>query len=131
MPVQSKVNAGRMDSSNGHNVDLSTLIILVVSTLGFVLVAYVVLTTLSRFLERPSLLIPGKRAARIRELQETGAILLEEPLADEDKLAVQRALNTLAMQRTSEFTGPWSKSNPILDAEHDILSVQHRIQQTT
>ncbi len=112
-------------------MDATTLIILLVSTLGFVLVAYVALTTLSRFLERPSLLIPGKRASRVKELRETGEALLEEPLSNEDRLAVQRALNTLAIPRTSEFTGPWSKSNPILDAEHDILSVQHRIRDTT
>lgn len=112
-------------------MDASTLIVLVVSTLGFVLVAYVVLTTLSRFLERPSLLLPWKRTARINELRNIGTALMEEPLSDDDRLAVQRALNTLAMARTSEFTGPWSKSNPILDAEHDILSVQQRTHQTT
>lgn len=112
-------------------MDASTLIILVVSTLGFVLVAYVVLTTLFRILERPSLIFPWKRTARVQELRQIGQQLLEEPLSDEDRLAVQRALNTLAMTRASEFTGPWAKSNPILDAEHDILSVQQRIRNKT
>lgn len=107
---------------------LETFVVLVVSTLGLVLIGYVILVPVLRALERPTLLLPWKRKATVAELQAIGASLMREPLSADEHLAVERALNTLAMGRSSDMTGPWSKSDPLIDAERDILATQAAVQ---
>jgi hypothetical protein len=109
-------------------MDWQTLIVLALSTLGLVLIGYVVLTTLLRALNRPGLLLPWKRRAKIAELHALGSRLLRERLTAEDHLAVERAMNTLEIPGTETLTGPWSRSDPIVDAERDILAVQARVE---
>lgn len=104
-----------------------SFLVLVVSTLGLVLIGYVVLTMLFRVLSRPSLLLPWKRKSMIAELEARGNELLREPLSADDRLAVERALNTLRIPETRGLTGPWSDSDPINDAERDILGVWSRV----
>lgn len=110
-------------------MDLVTIVVLVLSTLGLVLIGYVVLTTVLRALNRPRLLLPWTRRSRIIELHALGSELLREPLSPDDRLAVERALNTLEIPRTGSLTGPWSTSDPVVDAERDILAVQWRMQE--
>lgn len=109
-------------------MDLQTVVVLVVSTLGLVLIGYVILVPVLRALERPTLLLPWKRKATVAELQEIGAQLMREPLSADEHLAVERALNSLAIGRASDMTGPWSKSDPLIDAERDILATQAAVQ---
>lgn len=104
-----------------------SFLVLVVSTLGLVLIGYVVLTMLFRMLNRPSLLLPWKRKSIIADLEAKGRELLREPLSPDDRLAVERALNTLRIPETRGLTGPWSTSDPIDDAERDILGVWSRV----
>lgn len=104
-------------------MNLETLLILIVSTAGLVLIGYVVFSTILRALSRPSLLFPWRRRAAIVDLETRGGELLREPLSAADRLAVERALNTLRIPNTGWFTGPWSNSDPILDAEQDIMTV--------
>lgn len=107
-------------------MDITTLALLVVSTVGIVLVGYVVLVPILRALERPTLLFPWKRTARAKELQAIAEELQRMPLSEEDRLAVQRATNTLSIPSARQMTGPWSKSDPIVDAERDILMVRSK-----
>lgn len=107
-----------------------TILILIVSTLGLVLIGYVALTTLFRALSRPSLLLPWKRSQKIAELEEKGSELLRMPLSRDDRHAVERALNTLRIPGVRNLSGPWSQSDPIQDAEQDIQSVWTRVVQS-
>lgn len=100
-------------------------LVLIGSTIGLVLIGYVVLTTVFRAASRPTLLLPWKRRAKILQLQAQGNELLSRRLSSEDRHAVERALNTLSIPHASSMSGPWSNSDPIADAEHDILSVWH------
>lgn len=106
---------------------VQTILVLVVSTISLVLIGYFVLTPILRKLERPDLLLPWKRKERVSELQEMAAMLLREPLSADDRLAVERALNTLSIPGVQQLTGPWSRSDPIVDAERDILSVSAKV----
>jgi len=106
---------------------VETFLILLVSTLGVVLIGYVILTPVLRALERPTLLLPWKRSEKVSDLQAVGEQLLRNPLSAEDRLAVERALNTLSIPGAKSLTGPWSKSDPLIDAEKDILSVRHKL----
>ncbi len=101
--------------------------VLVVSTLGLVLIGYVVLTAVFRALSHPSLLLPGMRSRKIAELQAKGDELLSERLSSEDRHVVERAMNTLRIPNASSLSGPWSKSDPITDAEQDVQSVWNRV----
>lgn len=98
-------------------------LVLIFSTLGLVLIGYVVLTTLFRALRSPALLLPWSRKKRISQLQTQGHELLAQRLSSEDRHAVERAMNTLAIPRVAGLSGPWASSDPITDAEHDILDV--------
>lgn len=109
-------------------MDPGTIILLVISTISIVLIGYVVLTPILRALERPTLLFPWKRKARIDELQQIAHELLRQPLSEDDDLAVRRALNSLSIPGARQMTGPWSNSDPIVDAEQDILSVKERLE---
>ena len=104
-----------------------SFLVLTVSTLGLVLIGYVVLTTVFRALNRPSLLLPWKRKAIIADLQSKGNELLRERLSPDDRLAVERALNTLRIPETRGLSGPWSTSDPVDDAERDIMGVWSRV----
>lgn len=104
-----------------------SVLVLIFSTLGLVLIGYVVLTTVFQAISRPSLLLPWKRDAKIAELRAKGDELLAERLSREDRHAVERAMNTLGIPGVAGMSGPWSKSDPITDAEHDILNVWNRI----
>jgi hypothetical protein len=57
-----------------------------------------------------------------------GEQLLRAPLSADDRLAVERALNTLSIPGARSLTGPWSKSDPLTDAEQDILGVKQKIE---
>lgn len=102
-------------------------IVLIISTLGLVLIGYVVLTGLFRALNKPALLLPWKRTERIVQLQAQGNELLSQRISSEDRHVVQRALNTLAIPHARSMSGPWSNSDPIADAEQDIQSVWNRV----
>ena len=102
-------------------------IVLVGSTVGLMLIGYIVLTAVFRAVSRPALLLPWKRRATILQLQAQGNELLSRRLSSEDRHVVERALNTLAIPHASSLSGPWSNSDPIADAEHDILSVWNSI----
>jgi hypothetical protein len=107
---------------------VETFLILAISTLGIVLIGYVILTPILRALERPTLLLPWKRTSKAAELQTMGEQLLRAPLSADDRLAVERALNTLSIPGARSLTGPWSKSDPLTDAEQDILGVKQKIE---
>lgn len=104
-----------------------TAIVLIVSTLGLVLIGYVVLTTVIKAISRPALLLPWKRDAKIAKLQAQGDELLAERLSSEDRHAVERAMNTLRIPGVRNLSGPWSHSDPIQDAERDIQGVWTRV----
>ena len=108
-------------------MSIESILLLIVSTVSIVLIGYFVLTPILRRLERPALLLPWKRKARVAELQEIAAGLLREPLSADDRLAVERAMNTLSIPGVQQLTGPWSRSDPIVDAENDILSVRSKV----
>jgi hypothetical protein len=107
---------------------VETILILAISTLGLVLIGYVILTPILRALERPTLLLPWKRQSKVDELQAIGEQLLRAPLSADDRLAVERALNTLSIPGARSLTGPWSKSDPLIDAEQDVLSVKSKLE---
>jgi hypothetical protein len=102
-------------------------VVLIVSTLGLVLIGYIVLTMVFRAISRPSLLLPWKRDAKIAELRAQGEELLAERLSSEDRHAVERAMNTLRIPGVRNLSGPWSNSDPIQDAERDIQGVWKRV----
>lgn len=104
-----------------------SLLVLVVSTIGLVLVGYVVLTVVFRAISRPTLLLPWMRSARASELEARGTELLAERLSQDDRHIVQRALNTLRIPGARSLTAPWADSDPILDAEKDIQSVWSKL----
>lgn len=104
-----------------------TGLVLIFSTLGLVLIGYVVLTTVIRALTRPALLLPWTRKKKVNQLQTQGRELLAQPLSSEDRHMVERAMNTLAIPGVAGLSGPWSSSDPIIDAEHDILDVWNRV----
>ena len=108
-------------------MNVETFLLLVISTVSIVLIGYFVLTPILRRLERPALLFPWKRKERVQELQDLAARLLREPLSADDRLAVERALNTLSIPGVQQLTGPWSRTDPIVDAERDILSVSNKL----
>lgn len=107
-------------------MDLTTLMLLIVSTISIILIGYVVLVPVLRALERPALLLPWKRTSRVRELEAIAEELQRQPMSDDDRLALQRAINTLSIPSARQLSGPWSKSDPIVDAERDILMVHEK-----
>lgn len=102
-------------------------LVLIFSTLGLVLIGYVALTTLFRALRSPALLFPWSRRKKINQLQAQGLELLAQRLSKDDRHAVERAMNTLMIPGVSGLSGPWSSSDPIFDAENDIMGVWRRV----
>lgn len=106
---------------------MTTFFVLVASTLGMVLIGYVVLTTLFRALNRPGLLLPWMRKSHVAKLEARAMELLREPLSADDRHVLERALNTLRIPETKSMIGPWSTRDPINDAEDDINTVWQRV----